>query len=120
MSVSDDFLAGIADDYIYTDAVQDITYTATRAQGGTPVTTAFPVTNADPQDFDLDEIANSGGFFKAGDRRWFLGADQFPPGITPQRGDTITQADSTVWSIIAKPQLDGFGISWGCPSRQDR
>jgi hypothetical protein len=116
VSFSGDFVAACASDYQLVDGTQTVTYTAPRAGGNTTLTIHF----ADAHAYTLLELVRSGGLYQAGDRRWGLGNAEFPAGITPQRGDTITDASGTVWELIADPALDDLQVSWFCPSRKAR
>jgi hypothetical protein len=106
----------LALDYRSVDGTETVTYTAKRSGGNTTLTVNF----AEPRDYTLKEITALGGMVQAGDREWGLGNAEFTGGLTPQRGDTVAQADGTVWELIADPTLDEFKITWSCPSRKAR
>jgi hypothetical protein len=107
----------VAQDYHVTDGTEQVTFTAVRES----TTTAYTITDADPREVKIGEVAAGGGEFQYGDRLWLLGADQITVSTDrPQRGDRITQGDGTVWELFADATLDGFGISWECPTRRAR
>ncbi len=113
------FPESIQSDYEITDAVEDAIYTAERISG----TVAGNVRFADPQAFTLREIEASGGLFQIGDLGFRVGSNELTgplEDIIPQRGDTITRPDGSVFLIIAEPSQDNFLISWLCPGRKQR
>jgi hypothetical protein len=103
--------ATFANDYMVTDQTETVTYTPANRS---PAVSAFTVLYASPHAYTLKEVAASNGMFQVGDRRWTLGANQFPSGTVPQRGDSITRASGEVDMILENPTLDSFGIAWVC------
>jgi len=116
------FNASVALDYRVSDGTQTVTFSGTRPPAVGQSSGAFSLTInfAEPHDYTLKEVSNGQGFVMAGDRRWALGNAEFTGGITPQRGDSITEANGTVWMIEADPTLDPLGISWLCQTRKAR
>ncbi len=110
------FADTVADDYRVVDATETVTLTTVRAGGDTD----YPVNYADPHDFTAQEINAMEGMFAAGDRRWGLGHAELAEGVQPLRGDRVTEADGTVWELLADANLDDLEVSWFCPSRKAR
>jgi hypothetical protein len=101
--------ASVADDYQiagYDRGPGDLTYTP--ADGGT----VFTVKLASFNELGTDEVHASGGLFRLGDRKWWLGADQFPVGRMPTQGDKLTDPDGVIWVIALESVLDPMGMAW--------
>jgi hypothetical protein len=113
------FAASVADDYKITDVVEDIIYTPVNRN---PTVAAFTIHFADPHEFSLAELSQPEGLFHPGDRMFYLGANQFPAGVTPQGGDQIKRPDGTIWIVKNDTPivLDDLGISWLCPASKAR
>jgi hypothetical protein len=103
-----------ANDYKVFDGTETVTYH--QLAGDAAVT----VTSADGQEFTAREILFGNGLFRAGDKRWALGANQIPAGREPKQGSTITDAAGVVWTLTADATLDDFGISWTCVTTKAR
>lgn len=105
----------VAADFKIVDGTQAVTFAAVRESATTPYTVAY----ADAHDLTEREINASNGVFQVGDRRWGVDASEIP-GVRPRRGDTITDTEGTVWTLIGDATTDALGISWFCPTRRGR
>ncbi len=109
--------ASHARDYRAVDGCQTVTYTA--EPHGSAVSASIDF--ADGHELTARELAALGGLFAAGDKRWFLGADQLAlAGITPRQGDTLTDADGVTWAVTGPCVLDDQGVSWNVTTTKAR
>lgn len=107
------FADSVANDYKITDDTETVTFRDVSASLN------ITVTYADGHEFSSQEVAAGGGLFGMGDRAWALGCNQIPTTNQPAPGDTITQANGTVWEILDS-RRDDFEISWICTTRKAR
>jgi hypothetical protein len=101
-------------DYLVAGADNGETVSLTCVRGST--TTTLTVASAEPRDLTNREIQASGGYFEHGDREWMFGAAQLTGGITPKRGDRLTDAAGVIWYLREGCRLDPLGAVWNCPS----
>lgn len=110
MTIADD----IAGDWEFIDGIEDVTHTDSAGTATTEVKAAR-------RDLNYREISLGGpaGLLPT-DVAWELWAETLPS-ITPAQGDTITDSDSGVWTILsvqASIQLGATVIKWRAVCRK--
>lgn len=107
--------ASLAKDYLVADDLQTVTYTT--EDGGTSVN----LTGCDAHELTSADRAVLQGLFRAGDRVWYLPADQLAAaGITPKAGAALLDADGTAWAVTGDCVKDEAGIAWEAPATKAR
>src|SRR5262245_50740912 len=81
---------------------------------------SFSVLLASFTELTVEEVAASGGLFSLGDRKWWLGANQFSGGRQPVQSDVIQEASGTKWAIALEAILDPLGMAWTVHTRRTR
>jgi hypothetical protein len=106
----------IANDYIFIDGIEDVTFQARLANqsaSGSAVAgvkaLARVVNYRSRQDFESVGLTSTDLVFHL----W----DSTLSGNSPKEDDTITRADGSVWTILAA-SLETLGTRWRCPARR--
>jgi len=104
----------INDDLALADGSESVTVTLKRADGAT----ALPVAGALRRVLDRSHQSFGGVALLGDELIWNIPAKQLE-GAELQRGDTITDGSSIVWTILAAEKLT-FATRWRCLCRKEQ
>lgn len=112
------FMDTVSEDYkiaSYDTDAESATFNAVRSGG----TTAIALTHVDFADLTTQEIADGGGYWQQGDRKFYLPREQITSAANyPQPGDNLV-IDGATWHLLTA-RLDSLGISFEVVGRKAR
>lgn len=86
----------VADDYLYGDAYERVTYTSTRRTGSQVASLDY----VRRRSLSAKELAASRGAYVGNDRKFIVPSAILPKGFVPKPADQIEDADGNPWTVL--------------------
>lgn len=106
-------IADLRDDFWLMDGLEKVVHGSRRAAGSPYVDTNV---HALPLAINSKEMATSNGVYRASDTVWHIPTREFVVTTKPKPGDTVTEWDGTVWTVLEVGHHALTG-NWRCVAR---